>query len=133
MSDIVNLLNELRSPLVLPDLPVPLLPTIPARWMYERLVKSIAAFEAKLDSSQEVGARLVSFGNQEIIHIEDIGYWGPDLLTFRGRGSDGNPVELLQHITQISVLLVAVPKSSERPRRIGFELARKLDSENVNR
>ena len=113
------------------NLPVPPLRPIsqvnPAQWMYERLVRSIADFEGNLDESQEIGARLVCFGNQEIIHIEDLGFWGPDLVRFYGRSSDGKPVELLQHVTQISVLLVALARESEKPRRIGFELVRKLE------
>jgi hypothetical protein len=42
------------------------------------------------------------------------------------RDGDGKPMELYQHITQVSVLLVAVPKESDKPRRIGFALTRTL-------
>ena len=101
----------------------------PARWMYERLAKSIIEFEKKLDQSKEVGAKLANFGAQESISIEGVGYWEPDLVIFFGRNSQGNSVELLQHVSQANVLLVAVPAQSDPPRRIGFildaELARK--------
>src|SRR5882672_308814 len=83
-------------------------PHNPAESMYERIVRSIAEFEEGLDESQEIGLRLVNFGS-ETFHIEDVGFWGMDLLKFYGRNSQGKPIELLQHISQISILLVAVP------------------------
>lgn len=111
-----------------PSFALPKLPNLNhAEWMFERIVRSINAFEDKLKSDEEVGARLVSFGGREIIHIEDVGYWGPDLIIFYGSNVDKNQVELLQHITQVSVLLVAVPATDPAaPRRIGFELMQKL-------
>ncbi len=106
---------------------VPLLPTDHVSWMYERIVRSIAKFEEELDQEQEIGARLVTFGNQEVIHIEDVGYWGPDLLIFYGESSEGKPLQLLQHQSQVNVLLVAVPKAGPKSRRIGFDMVKKLE------
>jgi len=100
----------------------------PAEWMYERLIRSIASFEENLDDTQEIGLRLVTFGEKETFHIEDVGYWGPDLVKFYGTSIDGKPIELMQHITQVSVLLIAVPKKAEKARRIGFELVQRLES-----
>lgn len=51
----------LQSP-ALPSLPRMDVTINPAAWMYERLGNYIQRFEANLDSDQEVGARLVSFG-----------------------------------------------------------------------
>lgn len=90
--------------------------------MHERVVRSINSFEELLDQEHEVGARLVSFGSELTFYIEDVGYWGPDIITFYGKNPDGNYVELLQHISQLSVLLVALEKVQEEPRRIGFGL-----------
>jgi Family of unknown function (DUF6173) len=104
----------------------------PAKWMHERLVKSIIEFEEALDETQEIGARLVNFGEREPIHINDVGYWGPDLVIFYGTNADKRPVELLQHVTQVSVLLVAMPKEHEQARRIGFELQKKLEPETTD-
>lgn len=99
----------------------------PAKWMHERLVRSIVKFEEGLNEAQEIGARLVNFSEREPIHISDVGYWGPDLVIFYGTNADGRPVELLQHVTQVSVLLVALPKEHAEPRRIGFALQSKLE------
>ena len=97
----------------------------PARWMFERLATYIRQFEATLDQEHEVGARLVSFGRELSFHIEDMGYYGPDMIVFYGKNEKGEPVQLIQHTSQLSVLLVAVRKQSERPRRIGFILDEK--------
>lgn len=116
-------LSALRPrPVVLPESM-----TNPAQWAYERIVKSIVAFEEKLDTEHEIGARLVSFGSGEIIYIDDVGYWGPDIIIFYGANVENQPVELLQHISQISVLLVAVKKQAENARRIGFKLSQGLE------
>jgi hypothetical protein len=99
----------------------------PAKWMHERIVRSINSFEEKLDHEHEVGARLVSFGSDQTFHIEDVGYWGPDILTFYGVDRNGCKVELIQHVTQLSVLLIAVAKTNNEPRRIGFALLKDLE------
>lgn len=97
----------------------------PAKWMYERLVRSVIAFEKKLDATREIGARLIQFAPGETIAIDDIGFWGPDLITFFGRNADGHPVELMQHISQVNMLLVALPVTG-KPKRIGFLLEKHL-------
>jgi hypothetical protein len=98
----------------------------PAEWAYERLVRSINDFEEKLDNDHEVGGRMVNFGNHRTFHIEDLGFWGPDFVKFYGSDEEGQPLELIQHISQVSVLLVSLKKVSEKPRRIGFELMKQL-------
>lgn len=94
----------------------------PARWMFERLATYIKQFESRLDDEHEIGARLVSFGANLTFHIEDMGYFGPDMVVFYGTNDKGEPLQLIQHTSQLSVLLVAVRKQQERPRRIGFIL-----------
>lgn len=99
----------------------------PAEWAFRRLALSIRDFERTLDQDHEVGVRLAHFGGSTIIQISDIGYWAPDLLKFYGHDADGNQVVLLQHISQISVLLLALRKVTDQPRRIGFQLEQKLE------
>jgi len=112
--------------LAMPSLSLPVVSRNHAKWAYERLAKSIIRFEKELDDETEIGARLVSFSNKDTFHIEDLGYWGPDFVIFYG-SNDGRPVELIQHISQVSVMLVALPKEKEEPRRIGFSLEEKLN------
>jgi hypothetical protein len=91
----------------------------PAESTYNRLRKYIADFEANLDDEHEIGARLVSFGQTLQFHIESLGYHGPDIITFEGVDK-GQRVQLIQNISQLNVLLVAVKKIGENARRIGF-------------
>lgn len=107
---------------------MPIMPPLsqinPAQWTYEKLVKSIVNFESKLSQEEEIGGRIVGApGPDGSFHIEDIGFQGPFIVIFRGTSSDGRPIELHQHYTQLSVLLTALPKLTDTPRRIGFHLS----------
>lgn len=101
----------------------------PVSWMYERLMDYIAEFEAKLKPDQEVGGRLTSFGSDVTFHITNIGYHGPDMLAFDGFDNSGNPIQLLQHYTQMNVLLIALPKQEKEARRIGFRMEEKKNTD----
>lgn len=101
----------------------------PAEWAFVRLSRLIQEFESKLDKDDEVGARIVGLPGDGTMQIEDVGFWGPDLIMFFGKNSDGKPVRLVQHYTQLNVLLNAMAKPElERPaRRIGFQLSELVD------
>ncbi len=88
----------------------------------KQLFSRIKKFDLELDSEHEVGIRLVSFGQTITFHVSDIGYYNPSLIIFSGITEDGNSVELLQHTSQISFLLIALKKvNPEHPKRpIGF-------------
>ncbi|MEI7817972.1 MAG: DUF6173 family protein, partial [Desulfuromonadales bacterium] len=101
--------------------------TNPAKWTHKRLATYIQDFESNLDNEHEIGARLVSFGSAITFHIQDIGYYGPDIITFDGLNDAGETVKLIQNISQLSVLLVAMKKLEEKPRRIGFKLTEEGD------
>ena len=88
--------------------------------MFDRLVRMIEDFEKSLSDEEEIGGRLVGAPGEGSFHIDDIGFWGPDLIMFYGKNHYGRPVRLIQHYTQLSVLLTSMPKEKEKPRRIGF-------------
>ena len=92
--------------------------------VFYRLVAYIREFEANLDHDHELGARMVSFGTTMQFHIVDMGYWNPDIVTFDGLDEAGHRMKLIQNVSQLNVLLVAMPKrvENEPPRRIGFVL-----------
>jgi len=101
-------------------------PYNPAAWMHERIVRQIMEFEKNLDPDHEVGGRFVPGPNNDALHIENVGNWGPDMIIFLGQYSDGRKFELIQHYSQVNMLLVALPKINEEPRRIGFELVKTI-------
>jgi len=82
--------------------------------------KYVQEFEAGLDADHEVGVRLVSFGNIVTFHAEQIAFAKPHLVTFIGVTPEGDRVQLIQHISQLSFLLRSFPKTGPQPRRIGF-------------
>lgn len=87
------------------------------------MLERIRAFEKELDENHEVGLKLAAFGTAVTLVVTDIAFTEPNTLVFYGL-MDGNRATLVQHMTQLNLLLVAVPKSEpERPpRRIGFAL-----------
>lgn len=101
-------------------------PPNPAQWMHQRLVHQIIAFEKNLGPDHEVGGRFVEGPGSDPLHISNLASWGPDMIVFMGEYADGRKFELIQHYSQVSILLMAVPKASEsdEPRRIGFDLMR---------
>ena len=96
----------------------------PAEWAFVRLTRLIKEFESRLDADDEVGVRGVGLPGDGVLMIHDLGYWGPDLLLFFGRDPEGRPVNLVQHVSRLNVVLSARPKPEpEKPaRRIGFRL-----------
>ena len=101
-------------------------PFDPAAWMHQRLVNQIVAFEKNLGPDHEIGGRFVEGPGSEPLHISNVASWAPDMILFMGQFSDGRKFELIQHYSQVSVLLVAVPKATDEPRRIGFELLKNM-------
>lgn len=86
------------------------------------LARCISNFDTSLDNEHEVGIRLVNFGQAVVFHLERIGYSNPSLITFCGTTDSGEPVELIQHVSQISILLMKLPRREpEKPKQpFGF-------------
>lgn len=87
-----------------------------------RLTCWINDFHRELDDEYEVGGQLVSFGQTQTFTFISIGYWNPSLISFKGFREDGSPIELVQHVSQISVLLIRMKRHNlDEPKRpIGF-------------
>lgn len=87
-----------------------------------RLICWINDFHRQLDDEHEVGGQLASFGRFIEFHFTDISYWNPSLISFIGKLEDGSPVELVQHVSQINILLIKKKRlNPEEPKRpIGF-------------
>lgn len=101
----------------------------PARWMHERLIHQIVEFEKGLDGAHEVGGRFVQGPGSEPLHIENVASWGPDMIIFVGKYSDGRKFEIIQHYSQVNLFLVAMQTTAQEPRRIGFELRRSMNED----
>jgi hypothetical protein len=100
----------------------------PAEWAYERLILYLKNFEEQLDKNHEVAMGFTG-STAGVLRIEGIGFFDPDIVTFYGADEGGSRMQLIQHVTQLNVVLRAVSKETpeeEPARRIGFRLALNL-------
>jgi hypothetical protein len=98
----------------------------PAQWAYERLILYVQKFEEGLDAEHEVG---MGFAGSEAgtLHIKGMGYFSPDIVTFYGVDQNGTKTQLVQHVSQLNVMLKAAPKMHDNAERIGFHLRSRLE------
>ncbi|PTX54906.1 hypothetical protein C8N43_3729 [Litoreibacter ponti] len=101
----------------------------PAEWAYERLILYIKNFEEKLDNDHEVAMGFTG-GDAGIMRIEGLGFYAPDIITFYGSDPGGARTQQIQHVSQLNVLLRALPKHVDQPepKRIGFRLVQDLEN-----
>jgi len=69
-------------------------------------------------------------GDAGVMKIEGIGFYAPDIITFYGSDPAGTRTQQIQHVSQLNVLLRALPKHVDQPEptRIGFRLAQDLEA-----
>ncbi|AJE48986.1 DUF6173 family protein [Celeribacter indicus] len=108
----------------------PLQEKSPAEWAYERLILYIQNFEEQLDSEHEIAMGFAG-SDTGVMRIEGVGFFDPDIVTFYGCDESGAKTQLVQHVTQLNVMLRALPKQApeEAPARIGFRLVADLEQE----
>ncbi len=112
------------TPIKAPRKPAkPTAPMGPAGQAYQRLLIFIQNFEAQLDNRHEMAMGFAG-GAAGTLRIEGVGFVDPDILTFYGRDEGGLKTQLVQHVSQLSFILRAVPKErpEDPPRRIGFAM-----------
>lgn len=84
------------------------------------LKQEMTTFQNTLNSDQDLGLQLTNYGKEIQISVTDVDYIGTSLICYTGF-VNGNKCQLIQHISQINFLLLAIPKPSDRPAaRIGF-------------
>jgi len=117
-------------PASMPNIQIPTNPNLASEF-HHRLINWINDFHKELDEEHQVGARLVNFGQSVTIQIDDISYWNPSLISFIGKNENGDPVELVQHVSQISILFVAMKREDlSKPKRpIGFASWEEFDAQ----
>lgn len=87
---------------------------------HRRLAEMIGDFDASLDQDHEVGVRLTGVGQAVAFRLAGLGFYNPSLVTFSGHTEDGSPVHLIQHVSQISIVLTKLkrpdPSTPKEPR-----------------
>lgn len=121
---------NLRSSLSMVNLAMPKIPPDPSKvnaqyqnnaseMIYDSIIEQVLSFQKTLNNEEEVGLRLISFGNC-VYHLQGIDYQKPELLYFYCKDDSGNEAQLIQHVSQLNLLLIKVKKLDEQPTRIGF-------------
>ncbi len=87
---------------------------------FKIIKKYVQDFQRSLDQDHDVGLLLTNFGQSTLMEVTQIGYEESVLMVFRGY-VNGTMATLIQHISQLNFLLMAVPKAPDQPKRkIGF-------------
>lgn len=94
-----------------------------AQAIAQSIQQKLLEFQNSLSDSEDIALQAVQFGATMTIYVESVSSLGYGLVVFRGKDGNNNPCELIQHISQISVLMITVPKPVEVPHRtIGFHI-----------
>lgn len=86
-------------------------------YAYDSLVEQIRAFQDQLPDDHEVG--IIAGGGGPAIHVTSVS-GGDQMLAFRGQDQEGRSAVLIQHYSQVSVFMTALPKLADKAHRIGF-------------
>ena len=99
-----------------------------AEYAVKAIYEEISDFEATLDSDHEIGMPIVGGPVGLCVHVREVYRFGTDKLVFVGIDGDQNPVRLIQHLTQLNLLMLAAPRIGPIAVRIGFHAPAEQDS-----
>ena len=97
-----------------------------AKYALECLTEEIDKFQEVLSNTHEVGMAVVGGPVGLFVHIRRFYSRGNDKLVFEGFDGQGNPTKLIQHLTQLNIILVSVPKLDDKSYRMGFHVNEKV-------
>lgn len=128
MSDIRKIAQEIASAEVLRQAREPftagLPPKVPAINSAEnackKIAQHIAEFEQSLTKEQEAGVEIIGGLSNRSFRIEKYYNMNSDFIILEVIDGNGNKARLIQHVSQISIVLTALPKVGSEARRIGF-------------
>lgn len=86
--------------------------------VFERVFERVLDFEKALSPEFDVGLRVTSLGDAHVFAVTGMGYMNPNLLIFQGIRPDKSRVELIQHQSQLSFLLIALKRDDSSKARI---------------
>ena len=92
-----------------------------AEEVFNHLLTRVKDFQASLPKHHELGIQLANFGAERAVHVRGMGYRNPNIIEFYGLLDGRTQVAVVQHVSQLNFMLVAVPPVPEQPPyRIGF-------------
>ncbi|TRW99525.1 hypothetical protein FNJ84_02295 [Paracoccus sp. M683] len=92
-----------------------------AEEVFNHLLARVKDFQANLPDNHELGIQLANFGSERALHVRGMGFRNPNIIEFYGLLDGDKKVAVVQHVSQLNFLLVAVPPPAQQPPyRIGF-------------
>lgn len=92
-----------------------------AEEVFNHLLARVQEFQANLPEHHELGIQLANFGGERALHVRGMGFRNPSIIEFYGLLDGDRQVTVVQHVSQLNFLLIAVPPVPEQaPYRIGF-------------
>lgn len=92
-----------------------------AEYIAKVIGQRIVDFQSTLSEVQDVALQIIQFNNSITLYVTKVSHLGLGLIVFQGSDSANNPCEIVQHISQINVLMAIVSKPADIPhRKIGF-------------
>ena len=95
-------------------------PTNFAKEAVDAIYDEISGFESALDEEHESGMSIVGGPAGVCLHVRKVYRYGSDKLVFDGINTDGSPLRLMQHLSQLNFLMISAKKIGETASRIGF-------------
>ena len=88
-----------------------------AEYMAKVIGQRIVDFQSTLSEVQDVALQIIQFNNSITLYVTKVSHLGLGLIVFQGSDSANNPCEIVQHISQINVLMAIVSKPADIPHR----------------
>lgn len=101
-----------------PSALIPPRPPSSGEVVFDQVVSAIQDFEGTLSAEEEIGTYLVNVPSAQVMHIEKVERRGREMIAFHGVNEHRKAMLLLQHCTQVNILLIALPKLHDTARRI---------------
>jgi hypothetical protein len=92
-----------------------------AELAYEHIKQYIAEFQSEIDENHEISISIFTPTQEFNINVANVGFYGPNIISFYGDDNDGNKMQVIQHVNQVNIQLRCVPISENQPKKsIGF-------------
>ena len=88
----------------------------------QRIVTWINEFHKSLSDKFEVGIKLDHLGKKVSFYVDHIGHSNASLISFRGHQENGEKVQFVKHLSQVSIELLSLNRRTvDQPKTpIGF-------------
>lgn len=92
-----------------------------AEEVFNHILGRVKQFQADLPEDHELGLQLTGSGGGQSLHVRGMGFKNPNIIEFYGMLEGARQVVVIQHLSQLNFMLIAVPPPADQPPyRIGF-------------